>query len=788
MLLPTVLLGLLASAHAAPTTSTAADSNYTFFSVDGFTSQKWVDAYYKAKSVAESMTLAEKLNWTAFNADNHGCSAYLNPIPRFNISSWCLTDGPSGNRGPNQKYSTQFPPQLTTAATWNRDLIYSRAQAVAKEFFDSGVHVPLSIIAGPLGRTVWSGRNWEGSSPDAWLTSEVMRLTVEGYQSQGGVANIKHFYGNEQERLRQGVISGFDGQNQEHTLSAVIDAATARETYMWPFADAIRSGAGSAMCAYTKVNGTLSCESSDVINKELKQELNLGGWVISDWSAIYDGVAGALAGVDSLQTDKTAWAFWGDGLGQAIEEGKVPEKVLTDKLHRALTPYFALEQHNIPTTDTHRWVSTAASRNVSRKVAEEAITLVKNVRTKYGKVTSGLPLNNLQDLALIGSAAAPAPWGINSNLNYLLYDRPVKSWPGLITDGFGSGGKPTAYATSPLEAITARAWEEERPILVDGYYSDDPFTGTAGVPGQENTSYMDVTLTSSGAAIVFVATTALESYDRASLFVDNGGDALVRCVADRHNNTIVNVVAPGQVDMSAWIDHPNVTAVLFSYFPGPEAGSAIARVLFGDVSPSGKLPWTVARATADYPDTYYNGSTTDENPTTVYSEGNFIDYKWWDAQTDKEPLYEFGHGLSYTNFSFSDLKVSQTTKANKALVRETNEKFFPTNKLSSGLYDIAFTVEATVKNTGSVAAAEVAQLYLSFPDSTPRQMPVRSLRGFKKAFLQAGESKTVSFELRNKDLAYYDVVSAGWKVPEGEFTVSVGSSSRKLPLTGKMTV
>jgi beta-glucosidase len=248
-----------------------------------------------------------------------------------------------------------------------------------------------------------------------------------------------------------------------------------------------------------------------------------------------------------------------------------------------------------------------------------------------------------------------------------------------------------------------------------------------------------------------------------SIQLANDGDELIEYVAARHNDTIVVVTAPGPIDFSKWIDHANVSAVLFTYFPGVEGGAAMASVFYGDVNPSGKLPFTIAANVSDYDsNTYYNESI-GLNPTTNFSEGNFIDYRYFDKK-NITPLYEFGFGLSYTSFvssfpscsfpspilpasilslsslplslslslpftrtdslfrllrsfSFSDLKISSNKKSNKALVRETNEKFFVDGKVTQGLYDYAYTVEATVKNTGSVAGAEVAQVRRLLPFS-----------------------------------------------------------------------
>ncbi|GAA6000793.1 hypothetical protein JCM10207_004663 [Rhodosporidiobolus poonsookiae] len=782
MLAHHLLVALAASAAAAPASS-AATSSYTpsaNLTAHGFTSQKWIKAFEKAQGIVKSMSLEEKVNATSVNPNTAGCSGRTYPLEKYGITSQCMGDGPMGVIS---RYSTQFPSEVTTAATWDANLFSARAAAMGKEYAQVGVHIPLSIVAGALGRNVFAGRNWENFSPDPYLTGVATRLTVEGFQEAGVTGLIKHFIGNEQEYLRFGAINGgYRDGYQNLTVSMTIDEATMHEAYAWPFVEGIRSGAGAIMSSYNAINGTVSSENEALIKTLLKQHLNFHGFVLSDWYAAFNTIPAATAGMDFIEPQE----LFGSKAAELIANGTLPADILDDKVLRLLVPYFALEQTKLPETDFDRFVASQEHAKIVREIAEGSITLLKNIRSD--NETRGLPFNKPREIVLVGTGAGPGPYGIVSHMTTSFYYTNATEFPGFVTGGFGSGGSPTSYVVTPLEGIQTRARKLSPPAVVDGYYSDYPSDGFRSIPNVGNDSYLDnkLALAAVGEAVVFVSATAEEGYDRVNLSLANGGDALVKYVADRHNSTTVVVTSPGPIDLSAWFDHPNVTSVLMSYFPTVEGGNAVASVLFGDVSPSGKLPFTLLNSTADYIDDRYLGPAV-AYPSVNFTEGVFIDYKMHDAK-NVTPMFEFGYGGSYTTFSFSDLKVSQTKKANKAPVRETNEKFFATGELSSGLYDTALTVKATVKNTGSVAGAEVVQLYLSFPDSTPRQMPLRSLRGFSKPSLKAGESKTVSFELRNKDLAYYDVVSGGWRVPEGEFTVSVGSSSRKLPLTGKLTV
>ncbi|GAA5896971.1 hypothetical protein JCM6882_007319 [Rhodosporidiobolus microsporus] len=789
MLPLSLLLTLAAGAAAAPTSSLFArenteSSNSTVdhhLTTKGFTSQQWIDGFKKAQSVVEAMTFDEKVNFTALRSQTRGCAGLTYPIEKHGVANICMGDGPTGI---NSRYSTQFPSEVTTAATWDVDLFTRRAEAMGKEYHDVGIHIPLSIVAGPMGRSPYGGRNWENWSPDPYLTAAATRLTVEGFQKHGVTGLVKHFVGKrvcEQEYLRIGAnYGGYSGAKKNQTVDSLIDDFTAHELYIYPFAEAVRSGAGGIMCSYNFYNGTISCENDAVQNGLLKEELNMNGFVLSDWGAAFDSLPAAVNGTDIVQGSNRD--LFGTKLGDLIKNGTVEESVLDDKVLRLLTPYFALNQQDLPDVDYSRWVVSKNATKTVLDVATSSLTLLKNVRSENN--TRGLPLNKPRDLILVGSPASAGKYGIVSNVARFNYFTTDREWEGFVTDGFGSGGSPAPFAVDPYQGITARAHQEARPCVVDGYFSDNATEGYSTLPDayRNNTVYfLDSKLATASSAIVFVSATAMEGYDRDNLSLALGGDDLIQHVASRHNDTIVVVTAPGPVDMSAWIDHENVTSVVYSYFPTTEGGNSIASVLFGDVSPSGKLPFTIASKVEDYNDARYTGPI-DVNPATNFSEGVYIDYRYFDAK-NITPLYEFGFGKSYSTFSFADLKVSQNQKKSTALVRETNEVFLSGTKATPGLYDRIYTVKAVVKNTGSVAAAEVAQLYLTYPSSVPRELPIRQLRGFAKPFLKPGQSKTVEFDLRNKDLAYYDVEQGGWVVPQGEFTLSVGSSSRELPLT-----
>lgn len=301
-------------------------------------------------------------------------------------------------------------------------------------------------------------------------------------------------------------------------------------------------------------------------------------------------------------------------------------------------------------------------------------------------------------------------------------------------------------------------------------------------------------------ALVFVSSYAQEGYDRRSLDVsamrcrftdekvDRNGNELINHVANRCNDTIVVVNSVGQIDMSTWINHPNVTGVLFAYLPGMYGGDSLVPILFGDESPSGHLPFTIAKTVTDYDGgTLYNDTSAEGivSPFTVFSEGSLIDYRYFD-KNDIEPEFEFGFGLSYTTFDMYDIRVESNHIPDIAYVRETNEVFLNGTALGQGLYDQSHEVYVSITNTGDMDAKAVVQLYVSFPDSSDTSVPVRVLKGFEKILVKKGQTVTQRISVRNKDLSSWSTESQGWYIQNGEFTFSAGSSSRDLPLEHKM--
>ncbi|KAG8717017.1 hypothetical protein FRC08_008335 [Ceratobasidium sp. 394] len=735
--------------------------------------EAWQSAFAKARDVVSRMTVEEKVNLTTGLGMRTPCAGNTGEIPRFGIPSFCLQDGPTGVRPAD--FASQFPSQVTVAATWDRDLFYQRAYAIGSEFRDKGVHVALApVTGGPLGRSPLAGRNWEGFSADPYLSSVGSYISVVGFQDAGVVATSKHYILYEQETQRNQYRPPPEYNVTHHPLpiSSDLGDAALHETYLLSFAEAVRAGTGSIMCSYNRINGSYGCENPDTLNRILKGELNYQGCVMSDWFAQWTNESAPLGGLDMTMPGT---GFWGPKLVALVESGQVPMARLDDMAHRILTPYYALGQDagypplsfNTGGIQNKGYVSTIrGNKNVNvqrdhykliRRIGEESTTLLKNNRSGGG----GLPLQKPQFLAVFGQDAGPNPAG-------LLVCGPTNLCPGGSMNngtnsvGGGSGATFPPYIVTPLEAIQARARQDNTQI---NWLLDDLDLETAAT----NALIADT-------SIVFTYAYQTEGNDRDNLTLWSNGDALIQTVAGQCNNTIVVIHSGQQVLLEDWIEHPNVTAVLFAYYPGQETGNAIASVLYGHVNPSGKLPFTIAKSEDDYPtNAIFSENVTD--PHISFDEGNLVDYKWFDAKKI-QPRFEFGFGLSYTTFSYNRLEIQHTPGKPLDGIQRTNEPFDG----EGTLYDVAWTVTAQITNTGSIDGCEVTQLYLSYPQDQVSQ-PIRSLRGFDKLCLSSRETKSATFKLRQKDIAVWDVVRQTWTVPKGSFVVQVGSSSHSLHLS-----
>ncbi|KAE8334500.1 putative beta-glucosidase G [Aspergillus arachidicola] len=747
----------------------------------------WEEALAKAQQFVAQLTLEEKADMVT--GQPGPCVGNIVAIPRLGFKGLCLQDGPLAIRVAD--YASVFSAGVTAASTWDKDILYERGVAMGEEFKGKGAHVALGPVAGPLGRSGYGGRNWEGFAADPYLTGVAMERTIQGYQDAGVQACAKHFIGNEQETQRNPNYNpnGTLTDVIQEAISSNIDDRTIHELYLWPFANAARAKVSSVMCSYQRLNGSYACQNSKVLNGLLKEELGFQGYVQSDWGGTHSGVSSIEGGLDMNmpggigpygQTPE-AGSFFGKNVTFAVNNGTVDVSRVDDMIVRIMTPYYWLGQdQGYPEIDPSSadlntfsprstWLrefnlTGERSRDVRgdhgeliRRHGAEATILLKNEN-------KALPLRAPKSIAVFGNDAGDTTEGAVNQATFEF---------GTLAAGGGSGTGRFTYLVTPLEALKARGKQDN--TLVQWWLN--------------NTLIADSDVTSlwvptpPDACLVFLKTWAEEGSDREYLSVDWNGNEVVDSVASKCNNTIVVTHSSG-INELPFANHPNVTAIVAAHYPGQESGNSIVDVLYGDVNPSGKLPYTIAKNGSDYnaPPTTAVETTGADDWQAWFDEKLEIDYRYFDAH-NISVLYEFGFGLSYTTFGLSDIKTEPLAES----ISSVPEQLPIQPGGNPALWESVYNVSVVVTNSGDVKGATVPQLYVTFPDSAPAGTPPKQLRGFDKVSLAPGESQTVGFELMRRDLSYWDVVSQEWLIPEGEFTIRVGFSSRDLSQETKIT-
>ena len=897
----------------------------------------WVDAFKKAQVLVRQMTLPEKVNiTTGVGWSMEMCVGNTGAVRRLSFPSLCLQDGPLGLRFTD--HTTAWPAGLTVGATWNKELMRKRGQTQAVEARFKGINVILGPSVGPLGRMPAGGRNWEGFSPDPVLAGWAASQTIRGIQSEGVIATAKHFVGNEQEHFRQAWEWG-----TPNAISSNIDDRTMHELYAWPFMDAVGAGVGSVMCSYNQVNNSYACQNSKLINGILKDEFGFQGFVQSDWLAQRSGVASALAGLDmSMPGDGLAWAdgksLWGKELTKAVLNGSVPIDRLNDMVSRIVAAWYHVGQDNknmwpppAPEGDGgpnfSSWTfnetgllhpgsddkatgivnkfldvgsvggnGSESHQLLARTIATEGTVVVENVNdilplshdggsVKHPFATGG---KNFR-VGVFGEDAASNPDGPNA-----CEDRGCNV--GTLGQGWGSGTAEYPYLISPIEALR-EAFNNETVQITEFLTNELP------APNAIAKQDLCLVFANSDGGEGYIASDHIKG-DRNDLRLQKGGDRLIKHVADHCGGgdagVVVIIHAVGPVLVESWIEHDAIKAVIFAHLPSQESGNSIARILFGDANPSGRLPYTVGKS----PDHYgpgakilykSNGLTPQQN----FTEGLYIDYRYFD-KNDITPRYEFGYGLSYTDFELSALRVEHVAKNNdsfpvgrprgaqppmySAQLPNPQEALVPANftkihkyiypwldslsEIGKGHYNYprgytwnhpspaagggqgghpdlwtrTMNIQVDVENVGDMDGAAVVQLYVGFPQDAfdyfwnlthftnctfnmtndpstanetnplnsfldvegrnitsctnetmwkynPRvDFPLRVLRGFERIEVVAGNKSTANFDLTRRDLSYWDVGAQNWRMPEGEFDIWVGFSSRDLPVQKKARV
>ena len=657
----------------------------------------------RAEDLLKRLTPDEKIEMLS-----GGKAMSLRPNDRLGIPSFNLSDGPEGVRcyGP----AIAYPGGLALAAAWNPDLAQRLGIAMGRDARARGVHILLApgmnLYRAPMG-----GRNCEFFGEDPLLCGMVASSYIRGVQSQGVAATAKHFIGNEQEFER-------------HNLSSDMDERTLRELYLKPFAMAVKSGVWCVMTSYNLLNGIHASQDGWLNNTILKGELGFRGLLMSDWTSCYDTLGMANGGLD-LEMPNGRF-FNRNMLEPLLDEGKVRQAAIDDKVRRQLRVAFSMGWFDRPQQEDSIAMDDPQNAAVALDGAREGVVLLKNDRQL-------LPLDRakVRKLVVLGPNADPA-----------------------VTGGAGSSFVTPLHAVSLLEGLEEKAGSGVEIVRV-------PWKG-ASIPDE----YVDE-VRRADAAIVCVGfndqtSRAADPADPAS----EGEDAdrsyalpphqpeLIRAVAKWNPRVIVILNAGGSVATADWIESAPV--LLQAFYPGQAGGLALAEILFGDVNPSGKLPFSWEKRWEDC--AAYGNYPTAQNPlANTYKEGVFLGYRWFDAK-GIEPLFPFGHGLSYTTFCFSDLRISPAGEA--------------------------LSVTVTVTNTGSRKGAEVVQVYVE-PPKGPVPRPVRELKGFAKVPLNAGESRIITIPC--DDLSYWDPLKKAWTVSPGGYIVSVGDSSRQLYVSARFS-
>ena len=657
----------------------------------------------RAAEIVSQMTLQEKIDYISGYKDGF----HLRPIPRLGIPEIRLADGPQGVR--NNTKSTLFACGVAAAASWDEELAYRMGTALGQDSRARGVHVLLgpgvNICRSPL-----CGRNFEYMGEDPYLASRTAVNYIKGVQSQGVMATIKHFALNNQE------------YNRHHTSSDA-DERTMNEIYFPTFRAAVKEAkVGSVMTSYNLVNNVHSAENPFLIRENLRNKWGFEGLVMSDWTSTYSTLGSVKGGLD-LEMPK-AFLFKYKFIKPMIDNGVIRESEIDEKVQHILQTFIAFGFLDRPQLDTTISEDNAFSRETAYRMASESAVLLKNdgiLPLKPGKRNK---------IVILGPNADRIPCGGGSGKVDPLYSI-------SLYDGLASLGKKWPVTLlKPSEGLDYNTDENVKAI-----------------------KEASAVIVSAG----FDTNTEKENHDR-TFTLPKGQDEMIRFAASLNPNVIVVVYAGGGFDMSQWLD--SVKGIVLGWYPGQEGGLAIARMMAGEFSPSGRLPITIDADLADNPtaQSYYPKEKAETkrgftNKYVTYSEGVFVGYRGYE-RSGKKPLYPFGYGLTYGDFEYSDIAVAP----------------------SGDGFDVTFKLT----NNGRMNAAEVAQVYVGeVSPSVPR--PAKELKGYSKVNLGKGESQIVKIHIGKEAFSFYDIDTHDFKANSGKFNIFVGASSEDIRLTAEVT-
>ena len=752
MLKKSILISTLALAMAAGLTTTGVASTQSGAPQHAVTPNPQAVAA-RASALVSQMTRDEKLQLihgyfppladrtpSAPVADMIPSAGYVPGIPRLGIPALRQSDASLGvaNQVEQRKgdVATALPSSLTTAASFDPEIAYAGGAMIGAEARAKTFNV---LLAGGvnLTRDPWAGRNFEYLGEDPLLAGILVGDHIRGVQSNHIVATIKHFAFNSQETGRM-------------IMDARLDEAALRESDLLAFQIGIERGApGSVMCAYNKINGDWACENDFLLNHVLKGDWKYDGWVMSDWGAVHSTEKAALAGLDQASGQELDRALYFDApFREALAAGRIPEARLDDMAHRVVGGLIKGGVLDAPVVKTEQHIDYAANAEVAQRAAEAGIVLLRN----EGGL---LPLaKTAQKIVLIGGHADVGVLsGGGSSQVRSVGGAPVEI--PLTSGAAASFARTTWHASSPLNAIRAVA-PNATVTYVDG---KDAAAAAAAAR-------------SADLAIVFATQWTTEAEDVENLSLPDNQDALIDAVTGANRKTVVVLETGGPVLMP-WLN--KTPAVIQAWYPGQRGGEAIARILFGDVNPSGRLPITFP-ASADQPprpivpglaELQAVDAAAAANPgapqveglkpfVVDYPEGADVGYGWY-ARQGLKPLFPFGYGLSYTSFAYANLTTSTT----------------------DGL-----TASVDVTNTGSRAGAEVPQLYVA-PETAAKP---RRLAAFAKLTLQPGETQRITLRAEPRILADYDTALPGWRIAEGDYRVTVARDATDAGLNSSVKI
>jgi len=614
-----------------------------------------------------------------------------------------MYDGPHGVRigSLGEKKSTYFPSTICRAATWDSKLSYEFGKAVAEEVREVGAHMLLAPGIN-IQRTPMNGRTFEYQTEDPYLNKVLAVATVKGIQSQKIAACVKHYICNNQEKNR-------------FTVSSEVSERALQEIYLPAFKATVREAdAWSFMTCYNKVNGIYGSENYNLLRERLMDKWGFRGFAVSDWNATaYTSTEKCVKAGLSLEMP-TAKKYNKKNMTKAFNEGKFTIDDINENIRRLLRVMFLVGVFDDENTIPKGSRNTPEHQALARKIAEDGIVLLKNEEDL-------LPLNikKIKKLAVVGP---------NTNFRVLGGD--------ILSRGGSSDNYPP-YEITPLEGLRQKC--KDKVEIID------------------NPSKADITIVFAG--LNHNRGMDSEWEDKKIFGLPLEQVKLIKETIKENPKTIVVLINGSPIAMDDWIDQ--VPSVIEAWYGGMEAGIAIAKILFGDVNPSGKLTITFPKELSDSP-AHASKRSYPGNDKVFYDEGIFVGYRHFDTK-NIDPLFPFGYGLSYTTFTYENLTID------KEKIRG----------------DDVLKVSVGITNTGKIKGKEVVQLYIQDVKSS-LERPLKELKGFKKINLNPGQMKTIVFELNKDDLSFYNPIENSWVVEEGTFKILIGSSSRDIRLEGEI--